>query len=97
MQTLQNDTGIPLGFVKAFILCYSLPNQSGKIISNIKRSGFDFKLIDFDVDRIAIENPLDYNGTRYLLFGSGTADTGFYITSEDDQDLLTEDSVELSL
>jgi len=97
MQTLQTDTGIPLGFVKASILCYTLPNQSSKIISSIKRSGFDFKLIDFDIDRLAIENPLDYDGTRYLLFGTGAADTGFYISTEDDQDLLTEDSVELSL
>jgi hypothetical protein len=97
MQTLQTDTGIPLGFVKAAVLCYTLPNESSKIISNIKRSGFDFKLIDFDIDRLAIENPLDYYGTRYLLFGAGTADTGFYINTEDEQDILTEDSVELSL
>ena len=97
MQTLQTDTGIPLGFVKASILCYTLPNQSSKIISSIKRSGFDFKLIDFDIDRLAIENPLDYDGTRYLLFGTGAADTGFYISTEDDQDITTEDSVELSL
>lgn len=97
MQTLQADTGVPLGFVKAFILCYALPNESGKIISSIKRSGFDFKLIDFDIDRINIENPLDYEGTKVLLFGAGTADTGFFITTEDDQDLLTEAGVELSL
>jgi hypothetical protein len=92
MQTLQTDTGVPLGFVKAFILCYALPGESGKIISSIKRSGFDFKLIDFDIDRIAIEDTLDYDGIKYLLFGSTSSDTGFYINTEDEQDLTTEDS-----
>lgn len=52
MQTLQANTGTPLGFVKAFILCYTIPNRSGDIITNIKNTGFDFKNIDFDIDRI---------------------------------------------
>ncbi len=97
MQTLQEDTGVPLGFVKACVLCYTKPNESGKIISSIKRSGFDFKLIDFDVDRIAIENTLDFEGTKYLVFGSDSTDAGFYIATEDDEIILTEDGQELSL
>jgi hypothetical protein len=52
MQTLQSNTGTPLGFVKAFILCYTIPNRSSDIITNIKNTGFDFKTIDFDIDRI---------------------------------------------
>lgn len=56
MTTLQADTGIPLGFIKACILCYTLPGESSKIISNIARSGFDLKNIDFDVDRISVED-----------------------------------------
>lgn len=91
MQTLQSDTGVPLGFVKACVLCYTLPNESGKIVSSIKRSNFDFKLIDFDIDRIAIEDTLDYEGTKYLVFGSSSSDTGFYINTEDEQDITTED------
>lgn len=97
MQTLQSGTGVPLGFVKACVLCYTIPNESGKIISSIKRSGFDFKLIDFDIDRIAIDDTLDFDGTKYLLFGSSSTDTGFYISTEDDQDILTEDDNPLSL
>jgi hypothetical protein len=97
MQTLQSGTGVPLGFVKACVLCYTIPNESGKIISNIKRSGFDFKLIDFDIDRIAIDDTLDFDGTKYLLFGSSSTDTGFYISTEDEQDILTEDDNPLSL
>ena len=56
MQTLQKSTGVPLGFVKASILCYTLPNQSSKIIDNIANSGFDFKNIDFEIDRITLED-----------------------------------------
>lgn len=97
MQTLQADTGVPLGFVKAHILCYTLPNESSKIVSSIKRSGFDFKLIDFDIDRIVIEDTLDYEGTKYLVFGASSTDTGFYLSTEDEEDLLTEDEVALSI
>ena len=56
MQTLQKSTGVPLGFIKASILCYTLPNQSPKIIDNIRSSGFDFKNIDFEIDRITLED-----------------------------------------
>jgi hypothetical protein len=96
MQTLQKSTGIPLGFVKAFIICYTLPGKSSDIVNNINRSDFDFTNIDFDIDRISIENSLD-QGKKYLVFGTGSTDTAFYITSEDDEDLLTEDSNPLSL
>jgi hypothetical protein len=58
MQTLQASTGTPLGFVKAFILCYTIPNRSTDIITNIKNSGFDFKTIDFDIDRITFTDAI---------------------------------------
>jgi hypothetical protein len=58
MQTLQTNTGTPLGFVKAFILCYTIPNRSSDIITNIKNSGFDFKTIDFDIDRITFTDAI---------------------------------------
>ena len=56
MTTIQPGTGLPLGFIKAVPVCYALPGQSDKIISRIKSSGFDFKVYDFDTDRIIIEN-----------------------------------------
>jgi hypothetical protein len=99
MQSLQMSSGIPLGFVKAVILCYTLPNQGSKIIGNINRSGYDFKTLDFDVDRIVVEETADYVGLgpKYLVFGSAGSSSGFYIDTEDDQDIATEDGAILTL
>jgi len=99
MQSLQMSSGIPLGFIKAVILCYTLPNQGSKIIGNINRSGYDFKTLDFDVDRIVVEETADYIGLgpKYLVFGSAGSSSGFYIDTEDDQDIETEDGNILTL
>ena len=67
MTTLQTDTGVPLGFIKAVAICYVLPGNSAKVLSRIKSSGFDFKQFDFDTDRIIVETPKepDQNGWLY--------------------------------
>jgi len=67
MQTLQQTTGTPLGFIKAFILCYTIPNRSSDIITNIKNKGFDFKNIDFDIDRITFENAISARTTSVTV------------------------------
>ena len=109
MQTVQDSTGIPLGFVKAAILCYAVPGKGATVISRIKASGFNFKQLDFDVDRLFVEAAKDAkdsaNPTQYLVFGStGVADTGFNIVTEDYTDLigggvdiLTEDGIVLTI
>jgi hypothetical protein len=67
MQTLQQATGTPLGFIKAFVLCYTIPNRSSDIITNIKNKGFDFKNIDFDIDRITFENAISARTTSVTV------------------------------
>lgn len=67
MSTLQ-DNGIPLGFIKAVPLCYVLPGNSAKFLSRIKSSGFDFKQIDFDTDRIIVETPLETDENGWLFY-----------------------------
>ena len=67
MSTLQSD-GIPLGFIKAVPICYVLPGNSAKFLSRIKSSGFDFKEIDFDTDRIIVETPLETNENGWLFY-----------------------------
>jgi len=83
MQTIQSSTGTPLGFVKAVILCYALPGNASQIISRIKTTNFDFKQLDFDVDRLYIEKSLTSTSTAYLLFGTGASSSGFNIVAED--------------
>ena len=69
--TIQDSTGVPLGFIKIVPICYALPGQSSKIISRIKNSGFDFKDYDFDTDRIIIENDVK---TTWLAYPTTNSD-----------------------
>ena len=71
MTTLQSDTGVPIGFVKAVPLCYTIPGGSTKILSRIKNAldtgAFDFKQYHFDTDRIVVETVKDTGQTGWLL------------------------------
>jgi len=55
-------------YIKAVPLCYTLPNKSQIIVNRIKNSGFKFNTVDFEIDRIIVENSLDNSGAKYLLF-----------------------------
>lgn len=83
MKTIQSATGTPLGFVKAVILCYALPGKGADIVSRIKTTSFDFKQLDFDVDRLYVEQSATSTSTSYLLFGTGASSSGFNIVTED--------------
>jgi len=71
MTTVQQDTGVPLGFIKAVPLCYTIPGGSIKILSRIKNAldtnAFDFKQYHFDTDRIIIENVKDTEKPGWLM------------------------------
>jgi hypothetical protein len=49
-------------------LCYTLPNKSRIILNRIKSNNFKFNTVDFEVDRIIVENSLDNSGAKYLIF-----------------------------
>ena len=73
MRSFQDDTRQELGFVLALPLCYCLPGYAQEIVLNIKNSNFDFKNLDFTVDRYIIDsvtpNPGEVNyGDKYLVF-----------------------------
>jgi hypothetical protein len=68
MRTVQGDTGMPLGRILCMPICFCLPGNSATIINRINNSGFNFKMINFDVDRITVLNISDNNTTKYLLF-----------------------------
>jgi tRNA threonylcarbamoyladenosine modification (KEOPS) complex Pcc1 subunit len=48
-------------------LCYALPGQGSRIVSRIKLSGFNFKQLSFEVDRLVVQNSLDSSSAKYLL------------------------------
>lgn len=60
------------GYFKFIPLCFALPGKSAAIIDKIKKSKFEFNRFDFDIDRIFIQNPLDHDGTKYLLLSKST-------------------------
>lgn len=67
MNSIQAN-GAPLGFIKAVPLCYALPGKGSRIVEDIKLTGFDFKLLDFEVDRIIVEQTQDQSTAKYLKF-----------------------------
>jgi hypothetical protein len=68
MNTSQDGTGNPIGYVKAVPICYALPGQGDKILERIVKSKFDFKQLNFTIDRIIIQNPQGETGDKYIKF-----------------------------
>lgn len=100
MRTLQKSTGAPLGFIKAVPICYTKPGQGATVVKKAQLSGFDFKLLDFEVDRLIITNTIDSAVDKYLKFPITDVDSqrvidviagpdGIILQTEDGQDLFT--------
>jgi len=71
MRTPDPETGIRLGYIPAAVLCYTIPNQGIQILKNIEdfnSNNFDFKDIDFEIDRLVVENNLTTPIPEYLIF-----------------------------
>ena len=100
MNSIQSN-GAPLGFIKAVPLCYALPGMGATIVEKIKLTGFDFKLLDFEVDRIIVEQTQDQSTAKYLKFPRASlvvptptnvdvvAGEDGYVWEFDDQNILT--------
>jgi hypothetical protein len=80
MQTPQVGSYLPTNYITVIPLCYVQPGQSAGIISRIKSSKFDFKLFDFEIDRLIVQNSLDNTTDKYIIFSRTT------LTSRIDQD-----------
>ncbi len=76
MRSIQPETFVETGFVKAVPLCYAKPGQGDYILSNIKSrfnaeneaERFDFKQLDFEIDRYVIDAVDGYIQDKYLVF-----------------------------
>ena len=68
MRSIQTDSFVESGYVKALILCYLQPGKSEGVISRIKSNGFDFKSIDFTADRYVIDILDGEIEDKYLAF-----------------------------
>lgn len=60
------------GYTKAIPLCYCKPGTSARLIENIKNNGFNFKQIDFEIDRYVIDSTTGNSNEQYLIFANFT-------------------------
>ena len=68
MRSIQPGTKQELGFVLAVPLCYCLVGKSIGIKLLIENSGFDFKQLDYTIDRYIIDSVTGYTSDKYLVF-----------------------------
>jgi hypothetical protein len=68
MRSIQPGMKEQLGFKLAVPLCYCKPGTANSIILNIKHSGFDFRTLDYTVDRYIIDSVDGYSSDKYLVF-----------------------------
>ena len=68
MRSIQPGQKQQLGFKLAVPLCYCKPGTADSIILNIKHSGFDFRTLDYTVDRYIIDSVDGYSNDKYLVF-----------------------------
>jgi len=88
----QYQSGELYNYIPVLVICYALPGYGRTIVNRIKESGFDFKLIDFEIDRIYVQNTLDYPSTKYLLLPRNNISQG----TSHDASLYGNDGVEWS-
>lgn len=69
MKTIQPNKSQITNYISVIPICYALPNNGKKILSRIKGSKFDLKQFNFSVDRLIVQNTLDSNTAKYLIFG----------------------------
>lgn len=87
MRTPQTGNSLPTNYIPVVPLCYVKPGKSKQILKKIAASGFKFNLIDFEIDRLIVQNSLDNSTAKYLLFGresiSDTLATDFVLYQGD--------------
>lgn len=68
MRSIQPDTFAEPGWVKSVVLCYLKPGYSTNVLTRIKNQNFDFKNLDFTIDRYLIDVISGQFENKYLAF-----------------------------
>jgi hypothetical protein len=68
MRSIQENSYTELDWVPAVPLCFCKPGGADEIILNIKNNGFDFKLLDYTIDRYIIDSVEGHYEDKYLVF-----------------------------
>lgn len=59
-----------IDYVTAMPICYCKPGTSQYIKENIINAGFDFKIIDYEIDRFIIDSTQNNQAEQFLLFAN---------------------------
>jgi len=68
MRSIQPGTKAEIGFTLAVPICFCKPGTADDIILNIKNSGFNFRQLDYTIDRYIIDAVDGYANDKYLVF-----------------------------
>jgi hypothetical protein len=68
MRSIQPESYVETGWVKSVVLCYLKPSYSTSVLTRIKNKGFDFKTLDFTIDRYVIDVIGGQFENKYLAF-----------------------------
>jgi len=68
MRSIQEGSVQELGYVKAIPLCFCKVGRADDILLNIKYSNFDFRQIDYTIDRYIIDQVTGYSNDKYIVF-----------------------------
>lgn len=69
MRSIQPNERSELNFELAAPLCYCKVGQTNAILNNIKNSGFDFKSLDFIINKVMVTSTLESSTNQFLIFG----------------------------
>jgi hypothetical protein len=70
MTTAQSTSVQELGYVTAIPLCFCKPGESATIALNIANSEFNFRTLDFEIDRYIIDATTGNSYEQYIPFGN---------------------------
>jgi hypothetical protein len=68
MRSIQSGSVQELGYVKAIPLCFCKVGRADDVVLNIKYSQFNFKQIDYQIDRYIIDAVNGYFNDKYIVF-----------------------------
>jgi len=68
MRSIQENSIVEIDYIAAIPLCYCKVGGADEILLNIKNSDFDFKTIDYTIDRYIIDSVDGYYEDKYLVF-----------------------------
>jgi hypothetical protein len=70
MRTPQAGSLSDLDYVFAIPLVYTLPGYSEIVKANIENQGFDFRIINYDIDRYIIDSTTGNSNEQYIIFAN---------------------------